>query len=627
MPASFLERLEERVILCDGAMGTMLYAHGIPMNRCFDELNLSMPALVKEVHTAYVRAGAEILETNTFGANPFRLRRHGLEEKLREINLAGVRLAREACGQRALVAGAVGPLGVRIEPLGPTSFDEACEAFQQQVAALVEGGVDLLVLETFGDVNEMRQAIRAARAVTDLPIVAQMTVDDDGNALDGTSPDVFAQKLDGWGADVVGSNCSVGPHVMLETIERMAPATTKKLSAQPNAGLPHNIAGRNIYLCSPDYMASYAKAFIRAGVRLIGGCCGSTPEHIKAMGEAVHALSPPRRGAVRVEVRDQAPGRLEPVPTEQKSALGQKIAAGKFVRIVEIVPPKGASPVREVEEARLLAASGIDAVNIPDSPRASARMSAQALAIMIQQQAGVETLLHYTCRDRNVVSLQGDLLGAHALGLRNLLVTTGDPPKLGNYPDATAVFDVDAIGLANIVANLNKGLDLGSNPMGAQTSFLIGVAANPSSVNLDAEVRRFEWKVKAGAEFAITQPVFDVAQLEEFLRRIEPCRIPLLVSLVPLVSLRNAEFLRNEVPGVFVPDSVLRRMESAESGERTRQEGVRIAQEVLLRVKDMVQGVQVSAPFGRYSTALEVLQVLAPATQPSATLRQDSGLP
>jgi len=612
MRAGFLETLDQRVVLADGAMGTMLYAKGVFINRCFDELNLVMPSLVKDVHNGYRKVGCEVLETNTFGANPVRLLKYGLSEKMREINLAGAQLARECAGDQLWVAGAVGPMGIRIEPLGPTSFDEAMENFKQQIQALVDGGVDFIILETFYDLREIQQALRAAREVCHLPVVAQMTIGDDGNSLDGASPEWIAQKLDEWGADMIGLNCSVGPHPMLEAIERMAKVTGRKLAAQPNAGVPRSVEGRNLYLCSPEYMATYAKRFIQAGVKLVGGCCGTTPEHLKAMANAVRALQPPAQ-RVQVKAVAEAQGQMPPIPLEQRSALGQKLAQKKFIRVVEIVPPRGCDTTKEVEGARLLAAHHIDGVNIPDGPRASARMSAQALAIMIQQKVGIEALLHYCCRDRNVLSMQGDLLGAYAMGLRNLIVITGDPPKIGNYPDATAVFDVDAIGLTNIVANLNRGMDLGGNPIGTQTGFVIGCGANPGAINLEEEIRRYEWKVDAGAQYAVTQPVFDVTKLETFLKRIAHVRIPVIAGLWPLTSYRNAEFMNNEVPGVSVPADVMERMRKADSGEKARQEGIRIAQEALLRLKEMVEGVQVSAPFGRYTASLEVLSVLEPA--------------
>ncbi len=618
MAGDLLTWLKKSPVLCDGAMGTLLYAKGIFINRCYDELNLSQPDLIRGVHHEYLQAGAEIIETNTFGANSFRLARHSMADRVHDINLAGARVAREAAKSFDVwVAGSVGPLGIRIEPLGKTSFEEARAAFRGQIAALVEGGVDLLILETFGYLEELHQAILAARDVNPkIPVVAQVTTDEDGNCLDGSTPETFAPRLAEWGADVVGCNCSVGPVDMLDAVERVRAATSLPLSAQPNAGVPRSVEGRNIYLCSPEYMASYARKFVAAGVRLVGGCCGTTPEHIRVMKSALRA-GEARAKVAATQVKGAAtPAAIPAVPLEKRSQLGAKIAAHEFLTMVEIVPPKGTDIRKEIEGARFLKSVGVDGINIPDSPRASARMSNQALSLLVQQEVGIEAVLHYTCRDRNVLCIQSDLLGAAATGIRNLICITGDPPKMGNYPDATAVFDVDAIGLVNIVHNLNRGLDIGGNPIGAGTSFVIGVGANPGVLNLDEEIRRFEYKVEAGAEYAVTQPVFDLSLMEAFLRRIEHCRIPVVAGIWPLVSVRNAEFMKNELR-VSVPDSILERMARAKNPEAAREEGVHIAREMLTAVRDMVQGAQISAPLGRYASAVDVLEALGssrPAT-------------
>ena len=619
MPVNLITRLKQGPVLCDGAMGTLLYAKGVFINKCYDELNLTQPDLIRNIHNEYLNAGAEIIETNTFGGNSFRLARHGLADKITEINRRGAQLAREAADAfnlkkagNVLVAGSVGPLGIRIEPLGKTSRDEARESFRQQIAALIEGGIDVIMLETVGYLEELHQAILAAREVSPAtPIVAQVTIDEDGNCLDGASPETFTAKLNDWGADVIGCNCSVGPVAMLEAIERIRRLTEKPLSAQPNAGIPRSIEGRNIYLCSPEYMASYARKFVNAGVNLVGGCCGTTPEHIKAMKSALRmADAKGKTSGVRVMTEAKRESSITPPPMAQRSNLGKKLAAGEFVTLVEIVPPKGTDFHKEVEGAKFLKAAGIDAINIPDSPRASARLSNQALCLLIQQQAEIETVLHFTCRDRNVLSMQSELLGAYAMGIRNLICITGDPPKLGNYPDATAVFDVDAIGLVNLVHNLNYGLDLGGNPIGSGTRFMIGVGANPGILNIDEEVRRFEYKVEAGAEFAVTQPVFDIALLEQFLRRIHHHRIPVLAGIWPLTSVRNAEFMKNELR-VSVPDAIIERMSRAPNADAARAEGILIAREMLQQVRGLVQGAQVAAPLGRYSSAIDVLDGVA----------------
>src|SRR5579863_2621124 len=621
MVKDFLSRVKQSPILCDGAMGTLLYAKGIFINRSYDELNLSQPELIRGIHHEYLQAGAEIIETNTFGGNSFRLARHSMANRVHEINFAGARLAREAAKSFDVwVAGSVGPLGVQIEPLGKTSFEEARIAFRDQIAALVEGGVDVLMLETFGYLGEIHQAILAAREVAPkIPLVAQVTIDEDGNCLDGSTPETFVPRLEEWGADVIGCNCSVGPVAMLDAIERVRAATSLPVAAQPNAGIPRSVEGRNIYLCSPEYMASYARKFVAAGVRLVGGCCGSTPEHIRVMKSALRVgEARGKAAAAQVASSQTSPKAAPAVPLENRSAMGAKLAKGEFVTMVEIVPPKGIDVSKEVEGARFLKSVGVDAVNIPDSPRASARMSNQALSLLIQRDVGIDAILHYTCRDRNVLCIQSDLLGAAAVGIKNLICITGDPPKMGNYPDATAVFDVDAIGLVNIVHNLNRGLDLGGNPIGTGTGFVIGVGANPGLTDMDEEIRRFEYKVEAGAEYSVTQPVFDLRLLENFLKRIEHCRIPVVAGIWPLVSVRNAEFMKNELR-VSVPDAILERMARASTPEAAREEGVAIAREMLMAAKDIAQGAQISAPLGRYSSAVDVLEALGGSARPAVS--------
>jgi homocysteine S-methyltransferase len=593
-------------------MGTLLYSKGVFINRCYDELNLSQPDLIRATHHDYLQAGAEIIETNTFGGNAFRLARHSIADKVRDINRAGARLAKEAAKSFDVwVAGSVGPLGTRIEPLGKTSFEEARQAFREQIAALAEGGVDLLMMETFGYLEELHQAMLAVKDVgVKLPLIVQVTIDEDGNCLDGSAPENFAPRLEEWGADVIGCNCSVGPVAMLDAVERVRAVTSLPLIAQPNAGIPRAIEGRNIYLCSPEYMASYARKFVAAGARIVGGCCGTTPDHIRVMKSALRAGEARGRVALaHVAGATSAPTTAAALPLEERSSLGAKLARGEFVTMVEVVPPKGTDISKELEGSRFLKSVGVDAVNIPDSPRASARMSNQALSLLVQREAGIDPILHYTCRDRNVLCIQSDLLGAAAVGIKNLICITGDPPKMGNYPDATAVFDVDAIGLVNIVHNLNRGVDIGGNPIGAGTGFVIGVGANPGLTDLDEEIRRFEYKVAAGAEYAVTQPVFDIRLLENFLRRIEHCRIPVVAGIWPLVSVRNAEFMKNELR-VSVPDSILERMARAQTPDAARAEGVVIAREMLLAVRHTVQGAQISAPQGRYSSAVDVLEAL-----------------
>jgi homocysteine S-methyltransferase len=616
---NFRDLLEsDGIHVIDGAMGTMLYEKGVYINRCYDELNLTAPDLVRSIHAEYVRAGAEIVETNTFGAAAHKLSQHGLEGRLREINIAAARLAREAVGDKAYVAGAIGPLGLRIEPYGPTSFEEAKDLFKDQVAALLEGGVDLFLVETFSDISEIQQAIRAVRELCDLPLFAQMALNTDGNSPYGTTPEVFTEQLDEWGADVIGLNCGVGPAIILHALERMRGVTKKKLSAQPNAGLPRDVQGRQFYMCSPEYMSKFAKRFIQAGAKFIGGCCGTTPAHIRFISDAVRAASPRAQrtfipsGTAKHVAAELVPPDISVMPPEERSAWSRKIARGEFVTSVEVLPPKGVEAQKTLDSIRLLKEAGVDGVNIPDGARAQSRMSALATAVLVEREIGIESVLHYCCRDRNLLGMMSDLLGAAALGLRNLLLITGDPPKMGPYPDATAVFDIDAIGLTNMVNKLNHGLDLGNNPIGQPTAFCIGVGVNPGAINLDEEIKRFEWKVEAGAQYAITQPVFDTDQLREFLAGIEHCRIPIVAGIWPLVSFRNAEFLHNEVPGVRVTPLIMERMRAASaiSKEAGREEGLKIARESLLEVRDLIQGVQVSAPFGNVKYALEVFRAL-----------------
>jgi len=634
MPSTspLLQRLldPDRIVVFDRSMGTMLYSEGVFINAWYDELSLRAPDMVREIHRKYVDAGAQVLETNSFGANRLKLTQYGLETQVREINRAAATVAREAADDRALVAGAVGPLGVRIEPYGPTSAEEAFSIFREQMEGLAEGGVDLFIIETFGDLLEIEQAIRAARAVAPtLPIVAQMTIGVDCRTPYGAAPEDVARSLDRWGADVIGLNCSVGPQTILECIEKMVPHTRKKLSAQPNAGMPRDVGGRSMYMASPEYMATYAHHLVQAGAKIVGGCCGTTPEHIHAIVEGIRPLNPRLAGGGRWQAGGDGRGDgagtatgttlppsrfalpaqgVSPMPLAERSKWGAKIATGQFVTSVEIVPPRGVDASRMLTDVGRLKAAGVDAVNVPDGPRAQSRMGALLTSVLIEQQVGIETVTHYACRDRNLLGMLSDLLGAAAVGLRNLLVVTGDPPKMGPYPDATAVFDVDAIGLTNLVRNLNHGLDPGGNAIGKPTCFAIGVGVNPVAIDPAHELKRFEWKVEAGAEFAITQPVFDGAQLERFLGEIAHVRIPIVAGIWPLVSVRNAEFLANEVPGVMVPDSIITRMRRAneKSKEHAVAEGIAIAHEMFDRVKDSVQGVQVSAPFGKVDLALQV---------------------
>lgn len=604
---SFKARLEATPLVCDGAMGTSLYAKGVMVNRCFDELNLSNPSLVRAVHQDYVAVGVDIVETNTYGANRIKLKPHGFGDSVREINRKGVEIAREAIGKKAvLVAGAMGPLGKPIAPIGTVLEEDAFAAFREQTEGLVEGGVDMVMLETFSDLRELKQAVRAVRDVsTEIPLVAQMTFGDDLATPLGVKPEHVARTLSSLDVDVVGANCSVGPELMLQVVERMASATSLPLSVQPNAGLPEVVEGRVLYLCSPEYIAHYARRFLKAGVSVVGGCCGTTAAHIGAIVGVARSLAP-SRPVVEILTPSEARTEHEPVPREKKSRLAKSLGR-KFTVSVEMDPPKGADPGVLIEKAQWLKDNEVDFINVGDGPRASARMSALTFAVLLEQRVGIETILHYQCRDKNLIGIQSDLLGAHSLGLRNILAMTGDPPKLGDYPYATAVFDVDSVGLVQMLTRLNRGQDLAKNPLGSPLPFHIGVGVNPGARDIDAELRKFERKVQAGAEYCLTQPIFEPRYLERFLEGVEGFRLPVLVGILPLTSYRNAEFLHNEVPGMTVPDEIRARLERAPSKERAQQVGVDIARESLKAARDLVEGAYVIPPSNRFEIAARVI--------------------
>jgi homocysteine S-methyltransferase len=607
----FLEALNERVLVCDGGMGTMLYAQGVFINRSFDSLNLSDPARVVAVHEAYAQSGADVIESNTFGANRIKLRAFGLADRLHEINHAGARLAREGARGSPYVAGAIGPLGLRIEPWGRMGRGEAEEYFREQAQALVDGGVDLFILETFRDLNEIRAAIGAVRSICALPIVAQMTIEDDGNTLDGTAPEQFAPALQESGAILIGLNCSIGPAHMLETLERMTASTTVGLSAQPNAGRPRDVEGRTIYLTSPEYMASYARRFAERRVRLVGGCCGTTPDHIAQIKAALTKGSTPAtiksRGSARILDPSGPPSLVDP---SEKSILSRAFADRRWVRLIEVVPPRGHDTKSAIDQALQLRARRVDAVHVPDGA-SGPRLSALSLAVLIHQQAGIDVVLQFSSRDKPLIVMQSELLGAHALGLRNLLPVTGDVRAVGDYSDATSVLDVDSIGLVNAVSRLNKGLDVGGQTIGSATTFYIGVTVNPAADDLDEEMRRFEWKVDAGAEYVITRPVFDVKAFEQMHRRLESSGLPIVLSVRPFESVLDAEYLANEVPGVRVPAEMIERMRRAPDGDAAAKQGVAIANEITHALRGTVQGVNVIPPQSRFDLGLAVLDALA----------------
>ncbi len=604
----FLDRIKNSVILFDGGLGTELYNRGIFINRCFDEVNLSNPTLVKQIHEEYIKAGADAIETNTFGANRFKLSKHHLEDKVYQINFEGAKIARELAKDKVWVAGAVGPLGIKIEPLGKTSIEEAKDAFKEHIQGLIDGGVDIIIFETFIYPEELIIAVQSAKEICALPIIAQMTIDEDCTSLTGALPEDIINMLNQTSADAIGVNSTVGPQVMLRWLEQVRPLTDKAISIMPSAGKPKNIDGRNIYLTSPEYMGLYAKYFVQAGASIIGGCLGTGPEHIRKMRVMINAVKKEEKKYEFEKLKISHPESVKLIEQKNKSRLARRIKEGHFVKFVELLPPHGLLSEPVIKKAREMFYEGIDVINIPDGPRASARMSAMSLAIQIQNIVGIETVLHYVCRDRNVIGIQSDLLGAYALGLKNILAITGDPPKLGNYPDATAVFDVDSIGLVNIINRLNHGLDIAGNPIGEPTGYLIGVGANPGAINFEEEISRLNWKIDAGAEYIVTQPVFDLSIFENFLDKIAHFNIPVIAGLWPLTSLRNAEFMNNEIPGCNVPEEILLRLSKYEnSKEDSLKVGIEIARETLDKIKNSIQGVQISAPFGRVQSVVDVL--------------------
>jgi len=593
-------------------MGTMLYQHGVFLNRCFDELNVSDPALVKRVHDAYVEVEVDFIETNTFGANRLKLSKYGLANEVERINRRGVEIAREAAADKVLVAGSIGPLGCELTEHGPITPREAQEIFREQRAALIGAGCDLLILETFSNPDELLIALAGVCDSADVPIIAQISVNQNQETVYGERVEQAISKVARTPAvDVVGLNCSVGPSDMLSSLELIRQVTDKPISIQPNAGMPRQIEGRQLYMSTPEYMAEFAKRFFEKGARVIGGCCGTTPDHIKEIVRAVRSIDKAvSKAAVSVAAvpKSAAPAVLRDAkPLSQRSRLGAKLATGEKVATIEVTPPRGVDVAAILEKAALCAEAGIDAINIPDGPRASSRLSPMVTAVRIQQEADIEAILHFCCRDRNLIGMQSDILGAFAIGLRNLLIVTGDPPKLGEYPSATGVFDMDSIALTGVVHNLNRGTDIGGNRIDPPTELVIGVGANPVATDVPREIERFRQKVMAGAEFAITQPVFDADSLFRFLEAIDDFKIPIVAGIWPFTSYKNAEFMANEVPGVVVPAQLLERMSEARTREQGRALGVEIARELVGRIEDQVAGFAVSAPFGNVKAALAVL--------------------
>ena len=606
----FRERLLiNEVMVGDGAMGTYLYSKGFSFEQSFDELNLTNPDVIKKIHQEYLSVGSELIETNTYTANRFRLENFNLEKKVREINLAAVKISIEASEGKAYIAGSVGPIGRPLEPISQIKYEQAMDAFKEQIECLVEGGVDIIMLETFSDLRELDIAIKAAKEMTDLPLIAQKTFIEEGRILEGELPADVVEFLQNLKVDVLGTNCTVGPQRMLYIIEKMAPRSTIKLSAQPTAGLPQLIDRRLVYQATPEYLAEYALKFVEEGVFLMGGCCGTTPAHIKEVADRIKGMKPVKRPIIAVI--EEFPARKEEkavIKEEGFSDFSLKIKK-KFVITTELDLPRGLDISDVLKGAGYLKDIGIDAVNISDGARARLRMSPITVAHLIKERVNMEIILHFTCRDRNLIGLQSELLGAHALGIKNVLAITGDPTNIGDYPNATSVFDVDSIGLVKILKKLNNGIDLADNSIGEPTRFTICVAANPMAEDMSCEIERLKGKIDEGADIIFTQPIFFSQQIENFLVKIENFRIPILAGILPLRSSRHTEFLHNEVPGIFIPDDIRKRMHGV-SKENAIREGISIAQELLQEIKGLVEGVYLMPPFAKYEVVSDIISAL-----------------
>lgn len=612
--APFLEAVQKSLLIFDGAMGSLLYERGVFVTQNFEQLNVAKPDIVRKIHADYVEAGAQVIETNTYGANRFCLERHGLVGQGHAYNFAGARIAREVAGEAAYVAGSIGPTGLVPNVSAEWDAKAVEEAFAEQAAALAEGGADLLIIETFRHLDELQLAVTAAkRAAGELPILTSVTFDEGGTIADGSPPEKVAERLLAMGADAIGVNHGDGPQLSLSMAERMREVGLP-LCVQPNAGLPRTVDGRQLYMATPEYFDVFARRMIQAGVRMVGGCCGTTPEHVRWMAKSARMLGggASRAVSIRARVESSRPVGVEPTPLAERSDFAAKLAAGKFVVSVEVNPAPGLDPKPALEAAKMLVDNGVDIVNVADGPRAMARMGNIAFSMLLLRDYGINPLMHVCGRDRNLLGQMAHLLGAHAIGIRNLVIITGDPPKVGDYPEATAVYDFDSIGLLQMASNMNRGIDPAGKPLGGgKTSFLCATGFEPGAPDLDKEIRRLEQKRAAGADFVMTQPVFHQDLLEKVLARIEHLKMPVMVGVLPLVSCKNAEFLHNEVPGMQIPEEIRERMRKAAPGAEARKEGIRIAREMLFSVRERVQGAYLMPPLGRYELALEVLDGLA----------------
>lgn len=624
MNSTFREALDSRVLLFDGAMGTEIYARGVFINRCYDELNLSQPELVSEIHQAYVRAGADVITTNTFGANRYRLQSYGLESRVADVNAQGVKLARAMAKDRAFVAASIGPTGAVLAPVGKVTAADAYAAFREQAEVLINAGADVIVLETFSHLAELEQAVRAVRDLSaTIPVVASMTfpfVGPGQQQIEGDSPEFAARTVSTWAIDAFGTNCCNGPRGVQHVLEQIVAVSNMKLLAMPNAGLPQVVEGRTLYLAAPEYMAEYSRRFVQLGASIVGGCCGTTPDMIKQTRAFIRSVAAERR-VVAISTVDQVKPQGEtPVPIVERTEFARKLYSGKFCISVELDPPRGVDAQKAVEGAAMLQAAGVDMVNIADGPRAVARMGPSALAHLVKAHCGMDSVVHYCCRDRNLLGMQMDLLGNNAVGLRNVLAITGDPPKMGTYPDATAVFDIDSIGLISFIQMLNRGMDFSGQPVGGKTAIFVGAGCNPGHIDLAVEVSRFGRKVEAGAEFFFSQPLFDAEVLLRFLDATDHFKkVPFLVGIMPLVSLKNAEFLHNEVPGMQVPEPILQRLRDAPDRDAQREVGIECAREALRSLMNhpRIAGAYIYPPFGSYKAVLRVMEVLKDRTGPT----------
>lgn len=607
MKTPFLTKIKDTPLIFDGAMGTVIYEKGIFLNACYDELNLTNPDLIKSIHQSYVDAGADVILTNTFGANRIKLEKYGLADKVKEINIAGVKLARST-SEDVYVLASIGSNLSSGEILTAENFERIKASYKEQISILVDAGVDGIIFETFFDVEELLLASSIAKEF-DIPVIASMTLTKEMETPKGLSIVTALKKLDkSQSVDILGLNCSIGPHAMLSAVEKVIGSISKPLVVQPNAGHPQKRDGRMIYLSTPEYFTSYCKNYINLGVMGVGGCCGTNVEHIKEMARTIKALTGVKKHVEisKIEVQNT---NIVVTPTIEKSNFAKKLFSKTEKAIsIEITPPRSVDLTPMLEKVQKCKDVGVDAINIPDGPRASARISPMVAGVMIEQKIGIEVILHYCCRDRNLIGMQSDILGGYAAGIKNYLVITGDPPKLGNYPQATAVFDVDAVGLTKVIHNLNRGEDIAGNEINPPTSILIGVGANPCAINLENEIKHFYNKIDAGAEYVMTQPVFDADTLLRFIDITSKYKqIPVVAGIWPLVSLKNALFLKNEVPGVEIPDRIIERMEKANTKEDALKIGIEIAHEIKQKIDSSVQGYQISAPFGKVDLAINII--------------------